>query len=279
MVCIVKSNRDPTASSKREVGHVAGKNSGRFVNLDAIADGFFRKAVVGHASVYCEVFDERLVSVYVWGSVHRNEAVPEVSDLDLHPFILDSVTDADRFQLRESEASLRKEFPSTHGLVSPRSVERVSEVATRLCYDATLIWGEDLIKGIEIPPPDPVGAFRAPRELARYAAGLQEENTTDFSLPDEPSLRLRKLGRLAVLGGGYLLMASGGGYSLKGSEVLSLLEEVSPDWRGFLSRTSEIYVHPIKPSEREVEEYLSHLVEWMDWIEDQLQDHSAARRT
>ena len=251
----------------------------RFVNLDSIADGFFIDAVLGHVSVYREVFDERLVSVYVWGSVHRNEAVPGVSDLDLHPFVLDSVTDADRFQLRKSEASLRTEFRATHGLVTPRSVDRVSEVATRLCYDATLVWGEDLIKGMKIPAPDPVGGFRDPRELVRYAAGLQEENTTDFALPDEPSLRLRKLGRLAVLGGGYLLMARGGGYSLKGSEVLPLLEEASPDWRGFLRRTSEIYVHPIKPSEREVEEYLSYLVEWMEWIEDQLQVKSGMRRT
>ena len=73
---------------------MAGKDFDRFVNLDSIAGGFFRDAVVGHVSVYCEVFDERLVSVYVWGSVHRNEAVPGVSDLDLHPFVLDSVTDA-----------------------------------------------------------------------------------------------------------------------------------------------------------------------------------------
>ncbi len=257
--------------------NVAGDS--RYINLDSITDAFFRDAVVGHVSVYFEVFAERLVSVYVWGSVHRNEAVPGVSDLDLHPFILDAVSDADRFRLRKSEASLREEFRSLHGLVRPRSVDRISEVATRLSYDATLVWGEDLIKGMEIPPPDPVGAFRDPRELVRYAAGLQEENTTDFSLPDEPSLRLRKLGRLAVLGGGYLLMASGGGYSLKGSVVLPLLEEASPDWRGFLRRTSEIYVHPIKPSEREVEEYLSYLVEWMEWIEDQLQGMSGMRRS
>ena len=193
---------------------------------------------MGHVTVYGQVFADRLGSVYVWGSVqHGMKQVHEGFDLDLHPFILDSVTDADRFQLRDSEASLREEFLATHGLVTPRSVDRVSEVATRLRYDATLVWGEDLIKGMEIPPPDPVGAFRDPMELVRFASGLQEENTTDFSLPDEPSLRLRKLGRLAVLGGGYLLMASGSGYTLKGSEVLQLLEEVSPDWQGFLRRT------------------------------------------
>ena len=133
----------------------------RFVNLDSIADALFRDAVVGHVSVYFEVFTERLVSVYVWGSVHRNEAVPGVSDLDLHPFILDAVSDADRFRLRKSEASLRTEFPETHGLVRPRSVDRISEVATRLSYDATLVWGEDLIKGIEIPPPR--SPWRVPR--------------------------------------------------------------------------------------------------------------------
>lgn len=54
-----------------------GKVFDTFVNLDSIADGFFRDAVVNHVSVYSEVFDERLVSVYLWGSVHRNEAVSE----------------------------------------------------------------------------------------------------------------------------------------------------------------------------------------------------------
>lgn len=54
----------------------------RFVNLDSIADGFFRDAVVDHVSVYCDLFDERLVSVYLWGSVHRNEAVSEIDSFE-----------------------------------------------------------------------------------------------------------------------------------------------------------------------------------------------------
>ena len=113
---------------------MAVKDLDRFVNLDSVADGFFRDAVVDHVSVYCEVFDERLASVYVWGSVHRNEAVLEVSDLDLHPFVLDAVTDADRIRLRESEASLRKEFLSLMGLSHKELPRKLSEDVRRF-YD------------------------------------------------------------------------------------------------------------------------------------------------
>ena len=59
-----------------------GKVFDRFVNLDSIADGFFTDAVVDHVSVYCELFGIRLASVYVWGSIHRSEAVSELNSFN-----------------------------------------------------------------------------------------------------------------------------------------------------------------------------------------------------
>ena len=71
-------------------GDISG---GRIFRLDPATgehEEFFRGAIRRHVSEYYTVFGHRLVSVYVWGSVHLNEAVPEVSDLDLHPFIKDA---------------------------------------------------------------------------------------------------------------------------------------------------------------------------------------------
>lgn len=69
----------------------------------------------------------------------------------------------------------------------------------RLHYDATLVWGRDLTGEFELPTFTSSWAreyFQQALDLTRYAAGLKKENTTDFSLPEETRLRLRKLARL-----------------------------------------------------------------------------------
>jgi hypothetical protein len=78
-----------------------------------------------------------------------------------------------------------------------------------LLHDTTLVFGKEVTKGVILPPPDKAAqvVFKPVLMSARYAAGLEEKNITDFELPDEPSRKLRKLGRLAVLGGAHLLMA------------------------------------------------------------------------
>ena len=65
------------------------------VNVDHFSAEFFRNAVLAHVSEY-RAYSDRLASIYIRGSVHRNEAVPGISDLDIIPFIWDEFTEADR---------------------------------------------------------------------------------------------------------------------------------------------------------------------------------------
>ena len=246
----------------------------RLKNLQVFHDDFFREAIASHVLEYYTHFGERLVSVYVWGSVHRNEAIPGVSDLDLHSFIVDVSKESDRQWLKEASERLEQQFPETHGLTRPRSVDEVLQVGVRLRYHSTLVWGRDLTDGLDIPFPSRSsvrGAFQSVWDLTRYAAGLEKENRTDFSLPNEPPLRLRKLARLGVLGGAYLLMAQEQTLSYKGTVIIPVLEKTYPQWHCFLVKTRGLYIHLTDPTNDAVSEYLSQLVEWLDWIKTQLE--------
>jgi len=129
----------------------------------------------------------RLVSVYVHGSVHRGEAVPGISDLDMCVFITDgySPQDADwRRQINERldeelrpssagwmphsikvDALLPNEDPSEHDENRIRNALHEIMRGTRpnkegsillrkrggaylLRYDATVVWGRDLTRDI-----------------------------------------------------------------------------------------------------------------------------------
>ena len=190
---------------------------------------------------------------------------------------------------RETQESLDREFPHTPGLTLPRSINDVLQgrqpgankdmrsrhqaFGFRLHYDATLVWGSDLTGEFELPTFTLSWVrkyFQPALDLTRYATGLKKENTTDFSLPDETQQRLRKLARLGVLGGACLLMAQGRFRSLKGVDTIPVLKASYPQWTGFLDETQELYIHLTHSSNERVSIYLSQLVKWMDWIEEEL---------
>ena len=261
-----------------------------FVSLSLFSEEFFREAIQYHANEYWSYFQSRLAAIYVGGSVHRNEAVRGVSDLDLYPFIVDEFSEADRKWFDEAEQRVDSRFPSANGLCPPRPVSDVinglqaaaDEIASmrsrawvhRLRYDATLVLGTDLIVGLGVPDMDKSQArdyFQCVWDLVLYTAGLESENKTDFRLPKTPSHRLRKLARLAVLGGAYLLIADGALYSFKGVEVFPRLKARFPHWHTFLNETEMLYIsQDPSATDNEINAYLSQLVPWVNWVAEQL---------
>jgi hypothetical protein len=265
--------------------------TGEPINLDRFEHEFFRVAMRRRISEYYAHFGDRLAAIYVSGSVHRKEAVQGTSDLDLCYFITDTFGEADEAWIGRVRKELDRDCPGIHGTTRPRSVEvlrtglrpdadadariRTQAWGIRLRYDATIIWGRDLSEGLALPPPDRAWAqlwFPTPWELIRHAAGLLPENNTDFDLPDGLPLRLRKLARLAILGGAALLMARGEFRSFRGVDVLPPLKRSFPEWAAFLDETRGLYIQPVSPSPEQVSAYLSHLVTWMDWIGAQLHE-------
>ncbi len=90
--------------------------SDKYKNLNLFDDQYFVQLIQRHVLEYHAHFAARLISIYVWGSVHRNEAVQGVSDLDLHPFIQGSLKKIDHQWCRETQERLDREFPRAHGL-------------------------------------------------------------------------------------------------------------------------------------------------------------------
>ena len=261
------------------------------VNLSSLREEFFKEAIQYHVCEYWSHFKNRLAAIYVGGSVHRNEAVPRISDLDLYPFILDSFNERDRRWFNQAEQKVESRYAAANGLCPPRSVnevlaglqatadeitrERSHTWVYRLRYDTTLIFGSDLIAGYSVPDMDKHRArdhFQGIRDFVRYAAGLEADNKTDFPLPKAPSHYLRKLARSAILGGAYLLIAHGKLYSFKGAEILPLLKVNFPHWNTFFDETEALYIF-LNPSatESEISAYLAQLVLWTDWVGAQLQ--------
>lgn len=268
------------------------------VNLDHFESEFFHKPLRRRVEEYVTHFGERLIAAYVSGSVHRNEAVPGISDLDMLYFIRDPFSETDEGWIWQIRKQFEDESPGIGGTTRPRPVDtallegsqphadedariRARAWGTRLQYDATRVWGHNLVADLAIPPPDLPWArlcFQSPWDLTRHAAGLESENRTDFSLPDDPPMRLRKLARLGVLGGAWLLAAHGGFCSFRGSDTLPLLRQRYPHWSAFLTETMRLFIQPTNATPVQVLEYLTELVSWMDWIGAQLYGALVNRR-
>jgi hypothetical protein len=280
-ICVHRGDRETESLST-----MSGAPNTEPIHLDLIRHEHFRSGIRRRVSAYHAHFSDRLAAVYVSGSVHRDEAVPGVSDLDMLYFIRDPFSEADEQWIRQIRQQFEEESPDLGGATRPRFVDevllrgsqpdadedariRARAWGTRLRYDATRVWGQDVLEGLAVPPPDRSWArlcFQSPWDLTRHAAGLEAENRTDFTLPEDPPLRLRKLARLGVLGGAWLLAAHGEFSSFRGSDVLPPLLQRFRHWSTFMSDTTRLYVQPVDATPAQVSRYLTELVPWMDWI-------------
>jgi hypothetical protein len=264
----------------------------RVVEPEGVTGAFFGAALARHVEAYIRHFADRLISVSVWGSAHRGEAIPGVSDLDLQAFITDAPVPADDAWFQRERHILEGEFPGTLGLSRPFPVSNLlnglqpeatpqqrrltQALGFRLRHDGTLLWGTDPVpEQSALPTLDRsfgIGGFESQRDLARWAAGLNSENKTDFPLPDSPPLRLRKLARLAVLAGGWYLIAEGRLLSLRGSDVLPALHDELPEWDAFLRRTEPLYILPTEENAAiaQIEPYTREVARWADDLSERL---------
>ncbi len=93
------------------------------IRLDSVAEPFFRDAIERYVELHCAHYGERLAAIYVEGSVHRNEAIPGVSDLDTYVFIEGARNENDHSWQQQTQERLRREIPGFHVVPDAVSVE------------------------------------------------------------------------------------------------------------------------------------------------------------
>ena len=232
-------------------------------------------------AVYLDTYGEGITAVYVAGSVHCGEAVLGVSDLDAHAFGDVPASPKLREALFERASRRLNPWPLASGSVGPPHPLTWLEgarpdapeilraqypfYAFRLHYDATRVYGRDLLAGLPVPVPDAAFArayIEDPAETVRLA--LMDQGHPEFPLPINPLARLRKLARLAVLCGGCVLIARGRFRSLKGADVLPGIESYAPHWSAFLRDTARCYVR-VEPDAPAYEPYMRSLGEFAQW--------------
>ena len=103
-------------------------------------------------------FGERLCAFYLHGSVAMGDAIPGLSDLDALLILRDAVTDADRTQQSELQASLQARFPVAEevhlNVMSAGDLAQNSFACFALKYNATLLYGSDVTGALPCPAPD-----------------------------------------------------------------------------------------------------------------------------
>ncbi|MAG36702.1 MAG: hypothetical protein CL878_10750 [Dehalococcoidia bacterium] len=234
-------------------------------------------------AIYREICGDSLIAFYARGSAHRGEAVFGLSDLDDVAYVTQLLSDEALERLYAlSDARLEPwGLTGKRGLGRPRTLDwqtwgrpdasdeeslRYKGATFSLSYDATRVYGQDVLLGYSIPVPDAAFAREylrtGPLETIRLATGGKRHR--EFPLPEEPEARLRKLGRLAVLSGAMVLIARSQFRSLRGPHVLPVLETAEPRWTGFLQDTARCYIE-VQPDAPDYDPYLGTLAQFAEW--------------
>ena len=234
-------------------------------------------------------FADRLVAVFVFGSVHRGEAIRNVSDIDLITLLHDDFTSEDRKWRRETEEQLKRKIIGFPNLPRAESVQILFsglqpeahefdrywslDWLHRIRHDSTLLWGEDPTTVIQTLTPDLDWAresYRIAHELVRWDAGLGEWAKGGFGPIDPSPAQLRKWARTAALGGTFLLMKRDAFRSFKVCDVIPPLMDAEPEWKPFLEETERRSLALTYTAKEDAKRYLQDLIRWMERIGEEL---------
>ena len=268
-----EGENSPSFSVNRE------HNCPRFESLERriskIQQSIFIQTARRFVEAYQEIEGANLKAVYLFGSVFRGEASLGYSDIDLHAFV-ESTPNFDKHV--PIQAKFEIESPGIIGFAMPMQVQPAKEnkyLAFRIRWDSLLLTDGDVFEGIPTPEADRTMAkelFPSVLELANFASGRIDMNSTDFDLPTDGLTRHRKLARLAVLGGACLQMALGRFKSYRGVDVLPDLLSSYPQWSPFLHEVEGSYISPnLNESDLERQNrFTQNLSEFLGWVDSQI---------
>lgn len=201
-----------------------------------IQEGF--EKVVDEATQKClEHFSDRLLAVYITGSIYTNEAIIGESDLDYWGFIADELCDSDKIRVRKIESEIDGRFDAIRGAhINIRSIDDLKRdklMRFILKYNSVLYFGRDVVSQVDAADCD---AYAPNKRLAKGRLPFARKCLSDAlqnkcpqcidKIPENTYLAARKFARYFVLvEGAYFLMAKDLFDSFKQEKVLRGLRE------------------------------------------------------
>lgn len=230
------------------------------------------------AAVLCKLyFVERLLAIYLHGSIAMGDAVPYVSDLDCYIVISGELADEDKRYLEQLESRLQQKYPVINGVhLSAHSVRVLREdqfARFVLRYNAVLYWGNDIVKELEkdgaerLEPNVETAKGRLAFARRCFAQALNHEQPLcTGKIPAEPCYAARKYARyFVIVEGAYFLMSQNQFESFKKEDVLYRLYQCADGFEEELDMACEILKSP-KSAGITPEEFLKRIRLFVEWM-------------
>ena len=241
------------------------------------------KAVIQTMITKCEnYFQNRLVAIYLNGSIHNNEAVMGVSDIDAWVIIGEKLNDIDKNWVEENEKHLDTNFDVVKGvhfnLTSISQFKENTFARFALKYNASLIYGKDIIKEIEN-----AGAvkFLPNKAMAKgrldFAIKCFEDALTGRcpacldEIPTNTYFASRKFARyFIIVEGVYFLMSKGVFETYKKERVLEQLKMYATDYSEILDISHSVLENSIETNIKHTD-YIQIIKPFVEWMFDEVQ--------
>ena len=242
------------------------------------------RPLVKDAVLYCEkYFDEKLLTIYLHGSIAKGDAIPYVSDLDFYIVISCKLKHKDKKYIEIMEQRLQQKYPIINGIHfsvhSLGDLENDKFARFILKYNSMLYFGKDIVKELD----DIVGCEKFEpnvklaksrldfaRECFKQALDDKQPMCVD-EVPNDTYYAARKYARyFVVIEGAYFLMSQNKFESFEKMDVLDKLYKYTNGFEKELDMTRQILIDSKRTgiSHYEFLKRIRSFVEWMfDMIE------------
>lgn len=234
-------------------------------------------------------FAEKLLAIYLQGSIAGGDAVPYISDLDCYTVISEELRPEDKWHSVQMEQELQKKYPIVNGLhLSVHSQKDLSKdkfARFVLKYNSALYFGNDIAAaldraGYETFQPDAEmakGRLAFARQCFAQALAHKQPMCTG-ELPADTYYIARKYARyFVIIEGAYFLMSQNKFASFEKWEVLDKLYQYADHANPFesaLDMTREILKDP-KGAGITHTEFLQRIRLFVEWMFDRIEKSSA----
>ena len=213
--------------------------------------------LVEDAAIFCKnYFSEKLLALYLHGSILSNDAIPYVSDLDCYIVISQELTHEDRQYLEQTEHELQMKYPMINGVhLSTHSLKELTKdtfARFLLKYNPMLYAGNDIIKALEksgcekFEPNAKMAKGRL--AFARQCFGQALENRQPMctgELPANTYYISRKYAKyFVIIEGAYFLMSQNKFESFEQNDILNKLYQYTDGFEKELDMTCQILKDP-----------------------------------